>query len=273
MQIRPQEKKKIILAGAFLGVMLFITGATIFVLGKERSIFDEKKILYTDVVNAQNLKTGAFIQFKGIKVGTVETIDVLNLEKIRITFNIKSDKMKWIRKDSFIMFRTEGVLGDKFLEILGGTSDSPAVKANSHIPTKQGPNLEKFINKGEDIVVTAARVLNRLDNILERLDNKSLDSILSNFEATSVRSKEIAYSINPNDVKKFSSSLGHFQSTMSNFNDISNQIKTGPGSANSFIYDRALYEQLNTLLGGANRSKVLKYFIRESIKDSATTSN
>jgi phospholipid/cholesterol/gamma-HCH transport system substrate-binding protein len=37
---------------------------------------------------------------------------------------------------------------------------------------------------------------------------------------------------------------------------------------NSLIYSDDVHEELRALLGGANRNKVIKYFIRESIKNS-----
>jgi len=49
---------------------------------------------------------------------------------------------------------------------------------------------------------------------------------------------------------------------------ISSQANKGPGTLHSLLYDNAVYEDLQTLFGGAKRNKVLKYFIRESIKKS-----
>ena len=58
------------------------------------------------------------------------------------------------------------------------------------------------------------------------------------------------------------------QNSASSLTEISNHIKEGPGTLHSLIYDRTLHDDLRTLIGGSNRNKVLKYFIRESIKKS-----
>ena len=46
------------------------------------------------------------------------------------------------------------------------------------------------------------------------------------------------------------------------------RIENGPGTMNSMIYDDGLHDDLRSLLGGASRNKIIKYFIRESIKGS-----
>ena len=55
---------------------------------------------------------------------------------------------------------------------------------------------------------------------------------------------------------------------MQRLDRILGRVENGPGTANSLIYDDVLHDDLKALLGGAQRNKVLKYFIRESIKNS-----
>ncbi len=267
MQVRPHELKNIIYTGIFVSVLLILTSVSIFFLGKENSVFEQKINLFVLVENAQNLKNGAFIQFKGIKIGTVTEISVKDLQTIQIKLNVRKDMQKWIKKDSYITFRTEGVLGDKFLEILGGTDSSPTIAENNVIEVKLGPDLKKFISKGENIIVTATRVLVKLDGILSAIEPEKLSSTLNNINTTSEQSKKLFSAIDPKDIKELKYALRDVRSAMKSVNKITGQIETGPGAAHSFIYDTTTHQQVKELLGGANRSKVLKYFLRESVKE------
>jgi hypothetical protein len=62
-------------------------------------------------------------------------------------------------------------------------------------------------------------------------------------------------------VKSVNSSMGSVERIMT-------RIEKGPGTMNSLIFDDSLHDDLRGLLGGAQRNKVIKYFIRESIKNS-----
>lgn len=268
MQIRPHERKNMVTAGIFVSILLIVTAVSIFLLGKERSVFENKITLYTEVDNAQNLKSGAFVQFKGIKIGTVEKVEVASLTSIRISLSINANMQKWIHSDSYIMFKTEGVLGDKFLEILGGTEDSPIVKEGEILKVRQSPNIANFITKGEDIIVTASRVLVKIDKLLSRVDGDKIAITLDNINRSSLETKNILSSLNPKEIR---ATLKSVKMTSQSLSSISKQVQEGPGSLHSLIYDRAVHDDLQSLLGGANRSKVLKYFIRESIKKSEET--
>ncbi len=267
MQVRPQEFKNIILTGVFVTALLILTGASIFFLGKENSVFEKKINLIVEVENAQNLKNGAFIQFKGIKIGTVTNIKVATLETIHIHLEVRKDMQKWIKKDSYVTFRTEGVLGDKFLEILGGTSDSNSVSSGDFLNVKHGPDFKKFLAKGDNILATATSVLVKLDLMLDAIDPIKLSSTLENINTTSQQSKKIFSAVKVEEVRKLSSSITSINESMKSFSNITKQIEKGPGAAHSFIYDTTTHQQVKELLGGANRSKVLKYFLRESVKE------
>ena len=66
--------------------------------------------------------------------------------------------------------------------------------------------------------------------------------------------------------KNLTQSIANFKQSSENMSKLTKQIEEGPGTLHALIYDQSLHEDLRTLVGGANRNKVLKYFIRESIK-------
>jgi hypothetical protein len=59
--------------------------------------------------------------------------------------------------------------------------------------------------------------------------------------------------------------------SMASMNRILNRVEKGPGTINSLIYDENVHDDLRALLGGAQRNKTIRYFIRESIKKSEMT--
>jgi phospholipid/cholesterol/gamma-HCH transport system substrate-binding protein len=53
---------------------------------------------------------------------------------------------------------------------------------------------------------------------------------------------------------------------------ISTELETGSGTAALFLRDPVLYEEIRTLVGGAQRNKLLRAYIRKSIEEAESES-
>lgn len=270
MNIRPEDRVNILASGTFVVFSLVIIALSIFMLSSENNIFSRRLNLVVEVENAQNLKRGAEVQLRGIKIGSVSAIEVNNLETLTITMRVNYSFREWIRRDSLVAFRTHGVLGDRFIEIYGGTEEAHRVRDGEVLTVKDDNVLDKFINKGEDILVVATRVLTRVDTILENLEPGTLNSILKNLDGTAKSTKDLLAMIEEKNlgrlIDNLSASSSKLNSTLTSVDQVSKQIAEGPGSLHSLIYDRSVHDDLKAILGGTKRNRVLQYFIRESIR-------
>ncbi len=260
---KPTDKKNYIIAGIFIFTLIVISMITIFMLNKENPLFSSKFLLKIEVESAQNLKPGAAIQLKGIKVGSVYSIDFKNLDTLVITLGILSEYQEWIKKDSYVSFKTQGVLGDKFLEILGGTVSSASTQSGDTLVVKESSQIDHIITKSEDIVVLAGNVLAKFDKMLSGVEENRLEKILKNLELLTSNTNKVMSAIND---KNLNVSIANLKQSSESMSKITKQIEDGPGTLHALIYDQSLHEDIRSLMGGANRSKVLKYFIRETIK-------
>ncbi len=261
--MKQNEFKNTIIAGIFVSVSAFIGMFFIFALGKESNMFEKKVNIYTEVSNAKNLKLGAAVQLKGITIGKVEEMTFIQVDKIKIKMLIVDSYLNWIKKDSYIDLKTQGMLGDKFVEILGGKDESPNINAGDTINFENSFEVTEFINKSDALLVKSTEVLTRLDTFLADINkNHQIYDTLSNINKAS------------NSLQQFTSELEKaklftkFDQATNQLLQVSNRIQNGPGTLHSLIYDNSIHEDLRALVGGAQRSTVLKYFIRETIKKS-----
>lgn len=259
--MRPEDKKSIILTGAFVVLLTMVTAVSLFLISKENKLFSQKSTIITYVTNAQSIRSGSAVHFKGIKIGNISSIDIQSLDRIKISLQVEQEFMKWIKTDSYIDFRTQGVLGDKYLEILGGKEESSSVKDGALLIANENSQFDKFINQGEDILTVANRVLLKIDSIMGPVDNSRISNILDNLETATRTFSSV-------DPKKLNSTIDGLNQSSKSLGKVMTQIEKGPGSVHSLIYDPTVHEDIKSLLGGAQRSKVLQYFIRETIKDS-----
>ena len=260
---KPTDKKSYIVSGVFVFILCTVVVITVLMINKENPLFSSNILIHTDVKNVQNLKEGAAIQLRGIRVGSVKEINIQNLETIRITLGIESKYGPWIKEDSEISFKTQGVLGDKFLEISGGTTESKQIDDGTILVTDESSKLDHIINKSDDLMTAAVSVLNRVDAMIAKVDNGNLAKILGNLEKMTKTSNDLLASINQQEFKMMMKNINQSSESL---NRLTKRIEEGPGSLHALIYDQGLHEDLRTLVGGANRNKVLKFFIRESIK-------
>lgn len=261
--IKPNDKKNYLISGIFISILLVISMVTIFMLNKENAIFGTKVYITTEVKSAQSLKSGAAVQLKGVKIGSVSSIKFKTVDTLTITFGINSDYAEWVKKDATMSFKTQGVLGDKYIEINGGTDSSPSVADGDTLPTTETNQFDHIITKSEDLVVTAGSILVKMDKIISSIENNRLEKILLNLEKLTANTNKVMSSLND---KNITQSVANFKQSSESMSKITKQIEDGPGTLHALIYDQGLHEDLRSLVGGANRNKVLKFFIRESIK-------
>lgn len=265
MVIKPGDRRKILMSGIFVFGLSALILFSVFLINKESSIFGQRVTLNTRVSNVNNLKIGGAVQLRGIKIGAVENILFEGLDRIVIRFTILKEYLEWIKADSTVAIRTQGVLGDKFLEISGGSEQSEYIKADDFILSQDKDQFDSFLNKGEDILVVSKRVLQKLDALFTAMEANKLTSIIDNLDQTSKKFNEL---MTPIDGKKFNSLVTNFSQATENLTEVTKRINEGPGTLHSLIYDRALHDDLKSIMGGAKRSQVIKYFVRESIKKS-----
>lgn len=261
--IKPNDKKNYLISGIFISILLGISCTTIFMLNKQNPLFSRRIYIKTEVANAQSLKEGAALQLRGIKIGSVHTIQFKNVNTLIVTLGINSNYQEWVKKDAIMSFKTQGVLGDRYLEITGGTNASSPVDEGDFLVTIESNQIEHIITKSEDLMVAAGSILTKFDKILSSVENNRLEKILLNLENLTANTNKMMSSLND---KTLAQSVANLKQSTESMTNITKQIQDGPGTLHALIYDQSLHEDLRVLVGGANRSKVLKYFIRESIK-------
>ncbi len=108
-------------AGLFFIIGIGLIGGFIFLIGFDRGLTQpkfQKIVLFNEV---GGLIEGAPIRISGVNVGVVGNIDFLNEpiegRRLKVTLDIFKKYEFQFRQCSRVSIRTEGVLGQKFIEI------------------------------------------------------------------------------------------------------------------------------------------------------------
>jgi len=113
------------------GIALFLIA--IFVIGKQKNLFNPVFKLTSTFYNISGLQVGNNIRFSGINVGTVDNICIINDSTVRVDMLIKKDVRKFIKSDCEVAIGSEGLIGDRLLIITQGSSDAPLAKEGQNL--------------------------------------------------------------------------------------------------------------------------------------------
>src|SRR6187402_336270 len=125
-----QNPKFKIRLGLFVivGVGLFILG--IFIIGKQKNLFDPVFTLTATFHDIGGLQVGNTVRFSGINVGTVDNIAIINDSTVKVDMLIKKDVQRFIKTDSNAGIGSEGIIGDKVIVLSqGGSANAKVVKS------------------------------------------------------------------------------------------------------------------------------------------------
>lgn len=121
------NKNKKIAVALFIisGFALFLTA--IFVIGSKENLFTPVFVIKTEFESVSGLRTGSTVRFNGINVGKVNLIQILATNKILVEMSIENSVQKFIKKDSRVTIASDGLVGNKIIEISPGTPGSQHV--------------------------------------------------------------------------------------------------------------------------------------------------
>ena len=79
------------------GLALFVIA--IFIIGKQKNLFNPVFKLTTTFYNVSGLQVGNNIRFSGINVGTVDNIRIINDSTVKVEMSIKKNVNQFIKSD------------------------------------------------------------------------------------------------------------------------------------------------------------------------------
>jgi len=135
------------------GLTLFVLA--IFIIGKQKNLFNPVYNLSSTFYNVSGLQVGNNIRFSGINVGTVDNITIINDSTVRIDMAIKKEIQKFIKTDSEVAIGSEGLIGDRLIIITQGSAGAPLAVEGQQLNSKEPVETDAIM---ASLKVTAGNV-------------------------------------------------------------------------------------------------------------------
>ena len=135
-----------ILVGIFILIGIITITFLALRMGDFGLLNNTQYIIKAEFTSASGLKKGAHVEMAGVSVGKVKNI-IFNPETYLAEVYIAIENNIKVPEDSTASIRTAGIIGDKFLKISPGGSETIVEKNMSIVETEPSINLEELISK------------------------------------------------------------------------------------------------------------------------------
>lgn len=249
--------------GLFVLIAVSIFVLILFFLTGEQNFFEKNYTLNTTFKNTAGLIKGASVRLSGVRIGAVTDIDFAKQPQgdnvIQVSMKINKEGISRLNPDSVATIRTEGLLGDKYIEIIPGKEmplrDPPdVVQINSETPFELGT----ILGQSGDLLANVISISQSLDRIVKGFgEEENIDNI--NKTIASVRASSEAIQKNLQAIEGSNSILNTMiygpkdskgkvidENTLVKLNKLVDEINNGDGTLHTLIYDNQLSENIDS---------------------------
>jgi phospholipid/cholesterol/gamma-HCH transport system substrate-binding protein len=212
--------------GIFVIVAVLAFLGTIYALGARAHLFESRYTIHADFVQVGGLVEGATVRLAGVQIGRVSDVSLAGEAggKVRVSMSVATQYANRIRKNSVARIATQGLLGDRIVEISMGTAQAPPVQPGEVIPTREPFELADAISQSAETIRGITALADALRQTAETLNQSGL-------------------------IEDASATVKAARGLTDRFSRITDQIEKGRGWAHALLYDEpAALRRLNDTL-------------------------
>ncbi len=162
--------------GIFVIVSVLAFLGTIYALGARARLFESRYTIYADFIQVGGLAEGATVRLAGVQIGRVRDISLPPEPggKVRVSMSVAKQYANRIRKNSTARIATQGLLGDKIVEITVGTADAPPVQPGEVVATREPFELADAVSQSAETIRGITALAEALRKTAETLNQSGL---------------------------------------------------------------------------------------------------
>jgi len=269
-----------------IGTISFIVA--LYLIGDKQTLFSSTFLISAEFRDVKGLMSGNNVRFAGIDVGTVESVTIINDSSVKVVMRIKEKSREFIRKNSLASIGTDGLMGNKLININSVNDHSLSVEEGDVLKTLKPIETDEMLrtlnttNENIEIISGDLKEITAKINKSNALwmllaDTVAADNIrqaIVNIKLTGERTAVISGDLSQvmKDVKAGKGSVGALLTDSSfshNLNqaivdinvvsdnlaivsgdlkNLSDQVKSGKGAVGTLLMDTNFVHNLNTSL-------------------------
>jgi len=183
--------------------------------------------------SAPGLDRSSPVRVAGVHLGDVERV-TLEEGKAKVTFRLPFHVALY--KDAKAYLKSEGFLGEKYVEISPGTSGYPKLEPNGVVEQGAPPaDVEQFLSNMSGIRDEIKEVVKPMGDILRAVDTKKVESLINNIDKFSGQLPALA--------KDSKETIQKAKEAFVRIEEVGNKVKKGEGTLGKLITDETIYQE------------------------------
>jgi phospholipid/cholesterol/gamma-HCH transport system substrate-binding protein len=157
--------------GALILVALLLLAYAIYRVGAVMDVFARRYEITMLVSSGLGLREGAPVTLAGQRIGQVRRIGFIPVnqktgeENLRVVLAVANEVQDQIRADSRAYLRTQGLLGDKFVDIAPGTPTARILQPGDTIVAGRSLDIDQFITQAAGALEEATGIVTNLQDL------------------------------------------------------------------------------------------------------------
>jgi phospholipid/cholesterol/gamma-HCH transport system substrate-binding protein len=252
-----------------VSALLLVYG--VYRVGQVFDVFASRYELTTLVPSALGLREGAPVTLAGQRIGQVRSIEHIPValkeggNNLRVVLAVAHNVQDQIRADSRAFLRTQGLLGDKFVDIEPGSAGAPVLQPGDTLAAGESLDMDQFIMQAASALEEATGIVLNLQDLTGglvrgegtagRLLND--DQLYVNMNATALELRRTLAEINRADgtfgrLIRDPVLYDRIHGAVARVDSLGAQILYGSGTMSMLLRDDALYSSVLGTLGTAD---------------------
>ncbi|MBF0506599.1 MAG: MCE family protein [Nitrospirae bacterium] len=209
--------------GLVISIGLVLLLLTVFFAGKIGDLVSPKMDIKAQIENVRGLRSGAPVWVSGIEIGYVRKISLDPHYGTMVTMSVKKSSLPYIREDSHAHIVTQGLLGDKYVELSCGSLGAGLIRPGSVIKGEAQLEVKDMVEASSRSLTKFTEFVDKLNTVIGRFENRE------GTVAKLLRDPSLY-----NNLKESSATLLA----------VLNEIKQSEGSMRLFIKDPSVYKNM-----------------------------
>jgi phospholipid/cholesterol/gamma-HCH transport system substrate-binding protein len=162
--------------GALLIAALTLLATGVFLVGEVGHVFGTRYELVTLLRSGAGLVPGSAVQLAGQNVGQVERVEWIAPERraetgetVAVHIAVNREVRDQIRTDSEARLRTQGLLGDRVVDIRPGSSGARVLAPGDTLPSAEPLDYQEILEQASGAVTGLRELTGRLEELTRRL--------------------------------------------------------------------------------------------------------
>lgn len=162
--------------GALLVVALVLLATGVFLVGGMGNVFGNRYRLVTLMESGAGLVPGSAVQVAGQNVGQVSRVEWIDPENrpetgeaVAVWLAVNERVRRQIRADSKARLRTQGLLGDRVVDIEPGSPDAPVLAEGDTLSAAEPLDYQEILEQASGAVTGLRDLTGRLEELTRRM--------------------------------------------------------------------------------------------------------